>query len=329
VKKVLVTGASGFVGSRLCKELTANGYAVRAIHRPASNTEALKALGVELVPGDVNDKESLMRAMSGVENVFHLAALYREAKFPDSEYWKVNFEGTRNVLEAVSATKVKRLIHCSTNGVHGPSKGEPINETAPYGPCDVYQESKTEAEKLVFEWCAQGKVDACILRPTMIWGPGDRRIFKLFKGVAYRMLPVVGDGKTRFHWIFVDDLARAFRLAAENPKTRGEAYLIGGRRIVTLRYTMETIAKVYGVKLLPFRVPALPIQLAGSVVEAICRPLGLEPPLHRRRCDFFIKTRAFDCSKAIRDLGFTTAYDFEDECAFVANWYRDNGWIKL
>jgi nucleoside-diphosphate-sugar epimerase len=284
-------------------------------------------MGVELVLGDVNDKPSLAGAVAGVDAVFHLAALYREAKFPDSEYWRVNLEGTRNVLEAVSTAGRARLIHCSTNGVHGPAEGDPIDETAPYGPCDVYQESKAEAEKLVFAWGKEGKIDACIIRPTMIWGPGDRRIFKLFKGVARRVLPVVGDGTTRFHWILVHDLARAFVLAAENPSTRGEAYLIGGRRIVTLRHTMQTIAQTYGVKLLPFRVPALPIQLAGSVVEALCRPFGIEPPLHRRRCDFFIKTRAFNCSKAVRELGFTTTYDFEDECAYVAKWYRDNGWL--
>lgn len=331
-KIVAVTGAPGFVGSHLCEELLSQGYRVRAVHRPGSKLDFLLGLqkrfpALQLVVADINDASSLVPVFTGAQAVFHLAALYREAKFPDSEYWRVNFEGTKTVLQQAQVCGVTRTIYCSTTGVHGNIDSPPAREDFRYSPCDVYQESKTEAEKFVLDWAVHHG-DACIIRPTMIWGPRDTRIFKLFRGIYTRRLPIIGDGKTLNHWILVEDLARAFRLAAENPKTRGQVYLIGGERVVTLEHTMQTISKVYGKPLLPIKVPALPIQLLGSAIEALCRPLGIEPPLHRRRVDFFVKSRAFDCSKAREQLGFIPRMSFEDEAAYVARWYLENGWLR-
>ncbi len=327
--KVLVTGATGFVGSNVCRELINHGYQVKILHRSTSSLRAIEGLPLEKVVGDLSDPAALEVAVAGVEMVFHVGALYREAKFDDSVYWKVNFEGTKLLLEAARKAGVRKFIHTSTTGVMGHIANPPANESHPYNPGDVYQESKLEAEKIVLEWTRSGKIDGCVIRPTMIWGPGDTRLFKLFKGVATRRLPIVGSGKTLNHYILVEDLARAFRLAAENANVAGKIYLIGGERIVTLQETMEAIAKVYGVRLLPFKLPVVPIQIAGSIVEAVCRPFGIEPPLHRRRADFFIKSRAFDISRAKNELGFKASYSFEDEVAYVAKWYVDNGWIKL
>jgi dihydroflavonol-4-reductase len=324
----LVTGAPGFVGSWLCKELLNAGYTVRALHRPSSNLKAIQDLPLMFVQGDLTDQESLKRACAGVDFVFHCGAVYREAKYPDSYYWQINLDGTRNLLEAAKECGVKRFIHCSTTGVHGSIENPPADENYRYKPDDVYQESKTEAEKLVLEKLRSGWIDGCVIRPNMIWGPGDTRLFKLFRGVANRMLPIIGTGQSWCHWILVEDLARAFRLAAENPKSRAQIYLIGGERPVTLEHTMRTIADAYGVKLLPFKIPAWPIQLAGSIVEIICRPLGIEPPLYRRRVDFFVKNRAFVTTKARTELGFKPRFTFEDEARYVAKWYLDNGWIS-
>ena len=326
--KALVTGATGFVGSVLCKELVDNGYDVKILHRATSDLTKISTLKVSRVVGDLDDGESLKAAVSGVDVVFHIGALYREAKFEDSVYWKVNFEGTKLLLEASKDAGVKRFIHCSTTGVMGHIANPPANEEHPYHPGDVYQESKTEAEKLVLDWIRSKNIDGCVIRPTMIWGPGDTRLFKLFKGIATHSLPIIGDGKTLNHYILVNDLARAFRLAAENPKSSGQLYLIGGEKIVTLEYAMQTIAKIYGVKLFPFKIPALPIQVLGSIIETLCKPFGVEPPLHRRRVDFFVKSRAFDISKARNELGFQPTYSFEKEAEYVARWYVDNGWIK-
>ncbi len=325
--KALVTGASGFVGGHLVRELLKQGDQVRILHRSGSNLEKFAGLAVEPCAGDLSDRASLLQAMRGVDVVYHCAALYREAKFPDSAYWTVNFEGTRNALEAARECNVGRFIHTSTTGVMGSIENPPASEDHPYLPGDVYQESKTEAEKLALEWFRGGKIDGCVIRPAMIWGPEDRRLFKLFKGVAFRSLPIIGDGRTLNHYILVQDLARAYRLAAEVPGARGQLFLIANERYVTLEYTLQVIAKIYGVSLFPFKIPALPVQLLGSVVEKICKPFGLEPPIHRRRVDFFVKSRAFDTSKAARELGFKPSFTFEKETEVVARWYVENGWI--
>ena len=330
MKSALVTGSTGFVGSRLCRELAEHGYAVRALHRAGSSLENLSGINnIELVKGDLTDQASLEAAMSGVDVVFNIAALYRQAKFPDEVYWQVNFEGTRNCLNAAKKMGVKRFIHCSTIGVHSHIEHPPANESEPYAPTDVYQESKAEAEKLVLDWVHRGEIDGCVIRPAMIWGPRDTRFLKLFRGIARRRFPIIGSGSSMCHWILVDDLVRAFRLAAENESSRGQVYIIAGSRPVSLEYTMQTIAKFYGVALLPFKIPAWPIQFFGSIVEAICRPFGIEPPLHRRRADFFIKNRAFDCSKAKNELGFTAEQSFEQEAELIASWYKENNWVSV
>lgn len=323
----LVTGASGFVGSKLCRELVDNGYKIRVLHRPNSNIEPIKDLNPEFVLGDLSDPSSLESAVKGVDYVFHIAALYREAKFSDDLYWKVNYEATKILLDLSCKFGVKKFLYCSTIGVHSTIENPPANESEPYAPTDVYQETKVAAEKHVLERVRAGDIQGAVIRPAMIWGPRDKRFLKLFKGIFRRRLPMVGNGKNFCHWILVDDLARAFRLAAESDKSNGQVYIIAGDRPVTFEYTMKSIADIYGVKLLPFHLPVLPIQIAGTIVETICRPLGIEPPLHRRRADFFIKNRAFDCSKAKNDLGFKPAQSFEDEARIVATWYNSEGWL--
>lgn len=323
----IVTGAAGFVGSHLCRELYAQGYQVRALHRPTSNLTSLQDLPIARVTGDVTDRRSLEAAFAGADVVFHIAALYREARFPDSEYFRVNAEGTRNVFEAALTCGVQRVVHCSTIGVHSHIEHPPADEREPYAPTDVYQESKVEGEKIALEYFRRGAIEGAVIRPAMIWGPGDTRFLKLFRGIARRRFPLIGAGTTMTHWILVTDLARAFRLADQVPAPNGEVYIIAGRRPVTLRHTCEQIAAELGTSLLPFSLPVWPIQAAGSVVEALCRPFGIEPPLHRRRADFFIKNRAFDCSKARNHLGFEAAQEFEQEVAQICAWYRSQGWL--
>lgn len=326
MKNVLVTGATGFVGSNLVRELLAHGYRVRVLHR-GQNLAVLKGQEVEMVQGDLSDLPLLESACKGIDGVFHIAALFRQAKFPDQVYWDVNFTGTKNLLEASEKQGVRRFIYCSTNGVHSHIVNPPANEDAPYNPSDVYQVTKCEAEKLVLQHFKEKRIDGCVIRPAMIWGPGDLRFLKFFKGIARRRLPIIGTGQSWTHWIFVQDLARAFRLAYESPSSSGKAYLIAGDRPVTMQYAMQTIADIFKVQLWPINIPAWPFQVIGSLVEAICRPLGIEPPIHRRRADFFIKNRAFDTTRARTDFDFRPQKTFEEEARLIANWYLENNLI--
>ncbi len=328
MKLALITGGTGFIGSWLCRELISNDWKVRVLVRKTSKKDKLENLPIEYFEGDVTDYQSLLTASQNVDVIFHCAALYREAKFPDKMYWEVNLEGTRNVLLAGQANQVKKVIHCSTTGVTGHIANPPADESQPYSPLDVYQESKTEAEKLVLEWARSGKINACVIRPTMVWGPEDTRLFKLFKGIFNRRLPIIGTGKTLCHWVLVTDLVRAFRFAAERDQTNGELYIVGGDHPVSLEYTMQIIADTYKTKLWPFKLPVWPFQFFGAICEMICKPFGIEPPLHRRRADFFIKNRAFNCQKAAKDLDYTPSHSVEEEVKLVAKWYINNNWLS-
>ena len=161
----------------------------------------------------------------------------------------------------------------------------------------------------------------------MIWGRGDTRTLKLFKGIAMRRMPVIGGGDTLLHWVLVDDVARGMILAARAEERVGETYIIAGEQPVKIAELFAAIGDAFGVEPLPFRVPAWPVQMLGEVVERVCRPIGVEPPIYRRRVDFFTKTRAFDWSKAREQLGYRPRQSLGDEIRIIADSYRELGWI--
>ena len=329
-RHVLVTGATGFVGSHLTRRLVADGAYVRIYVRKSSDqkvVESLRSTGAEIVYGDITDGVAVADAVKEIEYVFHIAALFRSAKHGDRIYYDVNVEGTRNILDAAERAQVRRVIHCSTVGVHSHIPHPPAAEDEEYRPGDIYQLTKCEGEKLARERFSSERVEGTIVRPAMIWGQGDTRTLKLYRGVAQRRFPIIGSGKTLTHWVDVDDLVDGFMLAAEKEEAKGQIYIFAGERPVAITELVEEISRVAGVKPWPVKVPALPIQLLGSLTESICKPLGIEPILHRRRVDFFTKTRSFDTSKARKELGYRPRLSFENEVKKIFRWYQTHGWL--
>ena len=208
--KVLVTGASGFVGSELCRQLVNDGFEVRALYRDINKCVEIKDLDLELVQADIRERESLESVFKDIDIIFHIAALFRQAKNPDSVYYDINVEGVRNVFDMAIKANVKKIIHCSTVGVHSHIINPPATEEEDYRPGDIYQETKAEGERLALKYFSEGKIKGAVIRPAMIWGPGDTRTLKLFKGIANCKFPLIGTGKTLVHWILVSDLASAF-----------------------------------------------------------------------------------------------------------------------
>ena len=322
-----VTGSTGFLGRQLCRELTGTGYHVTALHRATSDLGVLEGLSVTPWQGDVADPESLRRAFQDCDIVFHVAALFREAKHGEDAYWAVNVEGTKNVLEAAIASGVRKVVHCSTVGVHSHIPDPPADGSEEYRPGDIYQETKCEGEKLALEYFRSDRIEGCVVRPAMIWGPGDTRTRKLFRGIQRRRMPIIGSGDTLLHWVDVRDVARGFRLAAEKQGNSGEVYIVAGAGPIELGALFRLIADQLGTAPLPFKVPALPVQLLGQAVELLCKPFGIEPPIYRRRVDFFTKTRSFDWSKARTELGYCPSGSIEDEVAAIIESYRDLNWL--
>lgn len=323
----LVTGATGFVGGHLARMLRSNGARVRVLIRKPEAREEFEREGIDVCFGDVRDPADVQRAVEGVAYVYHIAALFRQASCPDQMFFEVNLEGTRNLLDCSIAAGVKRFVHCSTVGVLGDVDGPPANEECPYAPCDVYQRSKVEGEKLALEYFRAGRISGCVIRPGMIYGPGDVRFLKLFKAVARGVFFYIGPGDSMVHYVDVRDLCRAFILAMQRPNINGEVFTISGRDIMTLKQFVEIVAAEIGVKPPWLHLPLRPMQILGEICERICRPLGIEPPLYRRRVDFFAKNRHFDISKARRLLDYEPALSTREEVAETVKWYKQSGWI--
>ena len=325
--KVLVTGASGFTGSHLVRFLIEAGHQVRVLVRPSSRLDLLEGLSPEPIHGDLTDGESIRRAVTGTERIFHLAAVYREAKLSDRVYYDVNVEGTRRLAEAALSEGGVPLIYCSTCGVHGEVAEPPADEEAPYNPGDIYQETKVEAEKLLLSMKRERGLHLVIIRPVGIYGPGDRRFLKLFRGVARRHFPMIGKGDVFYHLTHVEDVARGFMRAAEVSSANGKVFIIAGERYTTIKELIEIIARAAKVPPPRLRLPAGPMYAAAVVCEGIFRPLGIEPPLYRRRLDFFLKHRAFKIDKARNELGWKPEVDLEQGIRQTLDYYRSQGWL--
>ena len=325
--KVLVTGATGFTGGHLARYLASSGCAVAALVRPASlaRTNELRTAGIEIREGDLTDAASVRRAVEGCETVYHIAATYREAGQGDAAYVRINVEGTRHVLAAALAAGGKRVVHCSTGGVHGHIEHPPADETAPFAPGDVYQRTKLEAERLAADFGRRNGLEVVIVRPIGIYGPGDLRFLKMFRGIARGRFPILGRGDVFYHLTYVDDLVRGFELAGTTPCAAGREYILGGPEYTTLNELVRLIADELGVAPPRLHFPIWPVWVAGALCEAVCVPLGIEPPLFRRRVDFFRKSRAFNIGRAREELGYNPAIDLKTGIKRTAAWYRSRG----
>lgn len=320
-----VTGATGFVGGALCEALVASGAHVTALVRTRSRTEALDALGVRKVVGDLRDRASFASALSGVDVLYHIAAAFREARLPDETYHDVNVTGTKNVIEAAAERGVRRVVHCSTIGVHGDTGRTPVDEDSPFSPPDYYCQSKLDGELLARELFTTLGVEGAVFRPVGVYGPGDTRFLKLFRSIRRGRFRMIGSGETLYHLTYVEDLCRGIRMCGEHAAAAGEVFILGGEGPVTLNEWVAEIARVVGGRIPPRHVPLAPVMLAAGLCESVCRPLKIEPPLYRRRVELFSKNRAADISKARRILGYVPRVSLADGLRRTAAWYRERG----
>jgi dihydroflavonol-4-reductase len=324
--RVLVTGATGFTGGHLARFLAGTGDRVRVLVRPEKRALVDTRI-FDIVEGDLRDLDAVKRAAEGVDLVYHIAAIYRQAGLRAAEYRAVNAAAAGSVIEAARAGGARRVVHCSTVGVHGDVEHPPANEDAPLRPGDVYQATKLEGERIARETAAKTGLEVVIARPTGIYGPGDRRLLKLFRGVARRRFVTLGDGRIYYHLTYVDDLAAGFRLCGTVAAAAGRTYILAGGEVTTLNELVSLIAEEASVPPPRLHLPVWPFWAAGALCEALCTPLGLEPPIYRRRVDFFTKSRAFDITRARQELGYSPAVGLREGIRRTLEWYRQARWI--
>jgi dihydroflavonol-4-reductase len=328
MQRVLITGAAGFTGLSLALALAKQGYRVRGIVRNRESAAVLEKAGIGVVVGDIREPRVIKQALEDVDIVYHLAAVFRRAGVPDSEYRSVHVDATVQLIEACAAAGVSRVVHCSTVGVHGSVVGEaPASEDAAFAPGDIYQATKLEGEQAAVGTAKRTGVPLTVVRPGPIYGPGDSRLLKLIGGVAKRRFRLLGDGTPHFQMVYIDDLIEGFRLAAETPGAAGRTYIITGEEAPTLNELVGEIAEVAEVAPPRVHLPVWPFWLAGALCEAICVPLRIEPPIFRRRVKFFTNNRWFDISRARTELGFAPRTRLRDGIRRTLESYRELGWI--
>ena len=326
--RVLITGATGFTGGHLARSLRARGHDVTAMVRSAQGAALLREDGIRTVIGDLARPETLPDAVrTGFDVIYNIAALYREAGLSDSVYHQVNAVGVGQLIEAAAAARVRRVVHCSTVGVHGDVEHPPANEDAPLRPGDVYQVSKVEGERIARDAAARTGVEVVIARPSGIYGPGDRRLLKLFRGVARRTFVILGEGKIYYHLTYISDLVEGFRLCGEVPAAAGRTYILAGADVPVLNDLAAAIAEEARVPPPAIHLPVWPFWFAGAACEAVCAPFKIEPPIYRRRVDFFTKSRAFDITRARKELGFEPQVDLRQGIRRTLVWYKQHGWL--
>ncbi len=326
--RVLVTGATGFTGTVLVRQLVAMGLDVRAIARESSDLSPLADLDITWFRGDVFDANTITAACADVQYIFHVAAAFRVSGIPDSAYRDVHVTSTRLLANAALAQPgFKRFIHVSTVGVHGHIEHPPANEASPFHPGDIYQKTKADAETWLHQFADENRLPYTVIRPAAIYGPGDTRLLKLFKMAMRPVFILLGNGKCLYHLIHVEDLVGAMIMAATAPGALGEAFICGNPTSMTLEGIGRMAAETLGHKVRVLRLPAWPVFLLADLSEAICRPLHLKPLLYRRRVAFFTKDRSFDTSKLRDVLGYTCQHTNEEGIAATARWYREHGWL--
>ena len=326
--KALVTGASGFTGGYMVKNLLQHNVEVRALVRANSKIDSLQSLPVEIAVGSLEDKEAVMAAVQGVDVIYHIAALFRAANVPDSEYWQVNVDGTRNLLDAALEANVTRFVHCSTCGVHGQIKNPPADENAPIEPEDIYQKTKYEGEKLALRYYQEKGLPVTIVRPVGIYGPGDTRMLRMYRSIQKGTFIMFGGGTVLYHLTFVTDTVEGFRLAGETKNAIGQTYIIAGEEYTPLMQFAKEIAAELGVQPPHWKPPVWPLNIAAHLCEKICVPLRIQPPIFPRRVHIFTHDRAFDISKAKRELGFAPAVDMKEGVHRTADWYIEKGYLS-
>jgi len=321
----LITGGTGFIGSRLALACAARGEQVRVLaqrNTPAErqNCQQLEQHGIDIVEGSVTDPGTVAQACDGMNVIYHLAAAQHEANVPDKHYYDVNVEGTRNLLEAAVRAGIRRFVHGSTIGVYGIGRNGPVQDDSPLQPDNIYGKTKLEGEKVVRQFF--DKLPIAIVRISETYGPGDRRLLKLFHGIQKGRFFHIGDGQNLHHLVYIDDLIEGLRLAATEEAAVGNTFVLAGPKAVSTKEMIRCICRAANVSVPRLRVPLWPLMATAIAMEGVMRPLGIQPPLHRRRMNFFVKSFQFSCDNARQLLGYEPAVSVEEGIRRTREWYQ-------
>jgi nucleoside-diphosphate-sugar epimerase len=323
---VLVTGAGGFIGTHLVHAQLALGRQVTAVDVSATGLHELKdTAGLRIVEADVCATTEMAELMQDADVVFHLAAAHLELGADDAHYRAVNVEALRGLLRSASAAGIQRFVHCSTVGVYGPLARLPADETTPCNPDIAYERTKLQGEEAVRDFAVSGGISTVILRPSWVYGPGCPRTAKLIRSIARKRFFLVGDGRNLRHPLYVDDLLRAFELAATRQTENADTFVIAGPEAVSVRDLVEAVMRALRFEYRPIRLPQSLVAASCLVLEKSCVAFNRQPPFSSRSLKFFTESSAFSTRKAAETLGFQPQTDLDSGLASTLASCRQQG----
>lgn len=318
---ILITGATGFVGSHLVKTLASRGERARALVRESSDNSLLGQNGFETVVGGLEDEASLRTAVRGVDTVLHMAAATRA--LDEATFHEVNAQGTRNLVTAIRAEGGdQRLVYLSSMAAVGPSHGGPVRPEDAPGPLTAYGRSKLAGEAAVLG----AGLDAAVVRAPAVYGPGDRDLLPFFRLARYGVLPVVGPGDRKVQMIFGPDLARGM-VAAGAAKGVTGIYHVAEPRAYAWSEVLTLMAGIFGRRGVRVPVPKPVLRAAAAVSEGIARWVGNPVIFDREKAKELLAEWLCDTSAAERDLGFEAAVSLAEGLQETVDWYRTYGWL--
>lgn len=328
--RVLITGASGFIGCQLAQKATQHNHqvtAVTAVNNDIERTRCrrLTEAGVRVVVASLEDRSALEPLLAGQQAVIHLAAAQHEAGAPEAHFRRINVDGTRTMLELAVRAGVGRFVYGSTIGVYGSQPRACLDENSPLAPDNPYGCTKAEAESVAREFAAH--IGLCIVRISETYGPGDMRLLKLFRAVQSGRYATLGDGRNLHQLIYVADLAEGLLAAMQASSAPGTTVLLAGTEVLSTDEMIAAIGAAVGNLRRARHVPLWPFSVAASLCETLMPPLGLRPFLHQRRLDFFRKSFQFSAAAAQQILGFRATTDFAHGTRLTADWYRSQGML--
>lgn len=325
--KVFLTGATGFIGSFLAEALLNKGYEVRCLVCSSASLRWIADLDVECYYGDLNNYDSLVKGIKGVDYIFHAAGLTKARS--EKEFYQVNYEGTKNLVDAVAASniKLKRFVYISSQAATGPSPTmQPINEKTKPNPLTYYGKSKLAAEKYINRFL--DKLPVTIIRPPAVYGPRDADGLLLYKIVKKGIAPQLS-GKGKYtSLIYVNDLVGGIIQAAKHEKALNQTYFLTNPRPYSLEEIGFTILNILGKKGLRLYIPSFMMDAFAALSENYSRLSNRDTILNRQKM-IEMKQNFWVCSpqKAKKDIGFEAATSLEQGFRDTLSWYHGCGWL--
>jgi len=317
---VLVTGATGFIGRHLVERLKEENYRVYCLVRKESKKKIEALKDVNVIYGDITNKETLKRNLKSFDVVFHLAAAFGKL-MKREEYFKVNVYGTKNLLEVCKDKGIGKFIHYSACGVYGNSD-KIIDEVSPYNPSNPYEESKAEGEKIAISFMKY--LPIVILQPAVVFGPGDTyNVFKLFKGIKEKKFVLIGNGDNKLHFVYIKNLVYASLLAIKCEKAVGERFLIADEKAIRLKDLVLFIAREIGVSNKFLSIPKWLAYFIAYFEEKRAKLMNSNPLITRDGVRFLTENHEYSILKAKRILKYTPRYTTYDGIRETIKWCEE------